>query len=285
MLSSPELIFRLWHYFGAWLERIPGKFIQVTYLMNEFSRNWSDPENWSGVWEISIKIVFLFEISIINFGSIRSLCTVCFHFRLKFRVEFFCRIKFLICWRPTARRCTDKPFDSRRASICNWLRRVFKYVLQCEPQEIEPQMNLPRMGLCSWRNLRYKALILVLTMPQHFLSLLISIFFSLKKCAYIQYENLNAKSLWRTFHKACLKTSTISASACGLQKSNWASVGAETAAFIASMTIAGNCNLLSTICAPYIIISIWRNHWYLIWKHTLETISIRNIQICWPYAS
>ena len=77
------------------------------------------------VGRFRLKIVFLFEISIINFGSIRSLCTVCIHCRLKFRVEFFCRIKFLKCWCSTARRCTNKPFDSRRASICNWLRKVF----------------------------------------------------------------------------------------------------------------------------------------------------------------
>ena len=77
------------------------------------------------VGRFRLKIVFLFEISIINFGSIRSLCTVCIHCRLKFRVEFFCRIKFLKCWCSTARRCTNKPFDSRRASICNWLKEFF----------------------------------------------------------------------------------------------------------------------------------------------------------------
>ena len=67
----------------------PGQLVN----MEEFSRN----QSGCFLGRIWLKIVFLFEISIINFGSIRSLCTVCIHCRLKFRVEFFCRIKFLKC--------------------------------------------------------------------------------------------------------------------------------------------------------------------------------------------
>ena len=86
----------------------------ITFI-NDYKRSYKGSR-------FQFKIVFLFEISIINFGCIRWLCSVC----IQFRVEFFCRIEFLICWSPSACRCTNYPFDSRWASICNWLRKVVK---------------------------------------------------------------------------------------------------------------------------------------------------------------
>ena len=69
-----------------------------------------------------------------------------------------------------------------------------------EPQMNGILMNLPQMGRCSQHNLRYKALILVLTMPQHFLSLLVSIFLSFKNRTYCMWHTSSAK-IW--IQKAC----------------------------------------------------------------------------------